>query len=709
MLKENKNGDLFECFMPRHLTSILVLLSGGTSETMVYDEFWAVNPKLGSWSLISHDTSGDPGPRFGHGTVVYADSMFLFGGTDTYDVFNDTWVFNMTTAQWTQLQPAEAPDPREAFVMLPMPGNRLFLFGGYNGTVGQQYDDAWQFDIANTVWSRIDGSLDNPDGRSFFGGALVNHTQIVIWGGENIETTYDPNHVWALDTTTMQWRTLNHSRDSYHPPPTSGFSMNAFGCKKVIVSGGTYFVQNGTIIPSENIFTGGFVDYDTWEWQQMSTSAFELRQYAVMMTVGQSDDACVINRGSTTDGTISSKMPSPSTVMVAFGANVQGSQLTEAIVQAIMPACDAGYYAEDFVNSCHPCPLGSYATAPGSKNCTRCAVGVRTASIVSTLASDCNTCLESFCGHGTCSVAAESGQATCSCSVFFSASSRCSELSVFSIAIISAVGSIVVLVIMTVALRYVLKTRLSNTDLQKKLQQQQDEFEKAWEINEHDVTLTKLLGEGGYGQVWFGLWGDRPVAVKKLITNQLAGDANLIDFGGDNSTSSRESTAVRASSSFEQEIKLIRKIKHVNIVLCYGAGVCVDGARFLVLELCSRGSLRDVLTRHDEDWPRFRQIEVALHAARGIQYLHSMKPPSIHRDIKSPNILISDGWVAKIADFGSAQLVEADGNVSRRADEHGIGSLLWNAPELYFGKHHSTASDVYRFVHDDVFHPHQRK
>ena len=54
-----------------------------------------------------------------------------------------------------------------------------------------------------------------------------------------------------------------------------------------------------------------------------------------------------------------------------------------------------------------------------------------------------------------------------------------------------------------------------------------------------------------------------------------------------------------------------------------------------------------------------RALVVLQHAARAMAYLHSFEPPILHRDLKTHNLLVGDGWVVKIADFGLSRAVSA--------------------------------------------------
>lgn len=81
-------------------------------------------------------------------------------------------------------------------------------------------------------------------------------------------------------------------------------------------------------------------------------------------------------------------------------------------------------------------------------------------------------------------------------------------------------------------------------------------------------------------------------------------------------------------------------------------------------------------------------------AAQGMNYLHSMEPPIIHRDLKSANLLCDDHFTVKVTDFGLARF-----NPTRDATRRTFcGTLPWVAPEVFGKGGYSLAADVYSYA-----------
>lgn len=73
-----------------------------------------------------------------------------------------------------------------------------------------------------------------------------------------------------------------------------------------------------------------------------------------------------------------------------------------------------------------------------------------------------------------------------------------------------------------------------------------------------------------------------------------------------------------------------------------------------------RGSLYDLLHKKSDEIDPRRRLRMALDVARGMNQLHSLSPPIVHRDLKSPNLLIAADWTVKVADFGMSRSLKGD-------------------------------------------------
>jgi len=142
------------------------------------------------------------------------------------------------------------------------------------------------------------------------------------------------------------------------------------------------------------------------------------------------------------------------------------------------------------------------------------------------------------------------------------------------------------------------------------------------------------------------------------------------------------------------------KMSHRNIVSLIG--VC-NKPLSMILEYCNGGNLfnwlRDESRNKEINQEDFLEREkFALDIAKGMQYLHSTTPPIIHRDLKSPNILLSADpnskyLVAKIADFGLSRGLIWSNHYEGKV----VDNPVWLAPEILKRERYNEKVDVYAF------------
>ena len=90
---------------------------------------------------------------------------------------------------------------------------------------------------------------------------------------------------------------------------------------------------------------------------------------------------------------------------------------------------------------------------------------------------------------------------------------------------------------------------------------------------------------------------------------------------------------------------------------------------------------------------RWCRLNMCLDAAKGMMYLHSSEPPIIHRDLKSPNLLVDKHWRVKVCDFNLSRVMEETVVLSSMA----ASNPRWLAPEILSGRGYTYSSDVYSF------------
>ncbi|KAJ1395280.1 Serine-threonine/tyrosine-protein kinase, catalytic domain [Sesbania bispinosa] len=193
------------------------------------------------------------------------------------------------------------------------------------------------------------------------------------------------------------------------------------------------------------------------------------------------------------------------------------------------------------------------------------------------------------------------------------------------------------------------------------------DYEILWE----DLTIGEQIGQGSCGTVYHALWYGSDVAVKVFSKQEYSEDVIL---------------------SFKQEVSVMKRLRHPNILLFMGA-VTSPQRLCIVTEFLPRGSLCRLLHRNTPKLDWRRRVHMALDIARGINYLHHCNPPIIHRDLKSSNLLVDKNWTVKVGDFGLSRLKHE----TYLTTKTGRGTPQWMAPEVLRNEPSDEKSDVYSF------------
>ena len=363
------------------------------------------------------------------------------------------------------------------------------------------------------------------------------------------------------------------------------------------------------------------------------------------------------------------------------------------------PMCPPGTRRTDLqVHMCTPCSVGHYSELPHS-NCSRCPKSLTTLQLGSTSRVNCSQCLSDYCGHGSCTVTLQGPAVSCDCQLGFTKDNEglCTVPTSY-IAASGTVAGVALLILVAVLAAKFRKARKRHSVMLRNKDHELMELTNSWNIDSREIRLRRRIDRdspGGYGEVYQADYREMTVAVKKLqgIHQHLQ----------------------RIELEFEREIEVMRTIRHPNIVLFLGGGrYHDDSCPFLVVEYMPRGSLATILKNEQIDLEDSLKMRFAVDAAKGMRFLHNLRPPRVHRDLKSANLLVSRRWVVKVADFGTARLVRDEGiDFSAVRGEgpldatapllhadyqlsSGVGTPKWCAPEIMCGSGYGTPADVYR-------------
>ncbi|XP_030633703.1 mitogen-activated protein kinase kinase kinase 12-like [Chanos chanos] len=182
--------------------------------------------------------------------------------------------------------------------------------------------------------------------------------------------------------------------------------------------------------------------------------------------------------------------------------------------------------------------------------------------------------------------------------------------------------------------------------------------EEEWEVPFEEISDLQWVGSGAQGAVFLGKFHGEEVAVKKVRNIK------------------------------ETDIKHLRKLKHPNIITF--KGICTQAPCYcIIMEYCAQGQLYEVLRAGRKITPSLL-MDWSMGIAGGMNYLHLHK--IIHRDLKSPNMLITYDDLVKISDFGTSKELNDKSTKMSFA-----GTVAWMAPEVIRNEPVSEKVDIWSF------------
>ena len=182
--------------------------------------------------------------------------------------------------------------------------------------------------------------------------------------------------------------------------------------------------------------------------------------------------------------------------------------------------------------------------------------------------------------------------------------------------------------------------------------------------------ILEVIGEGGMGVVYKAQDTrlDRPVALK-FLPPDLTRNAE-------------------ARERFVQEAKAASALQHHNICTIHDIDESPDGHLFIVMDCYEGKTLSKMIERGP--LPIGQALDIAIQIAEGLQKAHEQG--IVHRDIKTGNVIVTNGGIAKILDFGLAKLsrqtvLTKTGSI--------VGTAAYMSPEQAQGKDVDHRTDIW--------------
>jgi WD40 repeat protein len=189
--------------------------------------------------------------------------------------------------------------------------------------------------------------------------------------------------------------------------------------------------------------------------------------------------------------------------------------------------------------------------------------------------------------------------------------------------------------------------------------------------------IISLAGRGGYGAVYKARdtsFGNRLVAIKEMSQNTL---------------NPQERAA--AADAFYHEALLLASLTHPNLPRIYEQ-FTENGRSYLVMDFIEGETLDDLIQKlPGRCMPVERVLDLALALCSVLEYLHSLHPPIIFRDLKPANIMLTPAGHLFLIDFGIARHFKP----GQKKDTAALGSSGYAPPEQYGKSQTTTRADIY--------------
>ena len=205
--------------------------------------------------------------------------------------------------------------------------------------------------------------------------------------------------------------------------------------------------------------------------------------------------------------------------------------------------------------------------------------------------------------------------------------------------------------------------------------------EKSAYIPKEDLCGTILQGKYKFERV-ISMTGVSTVYMGRRLSDSVTIAIKHID-------KTKDSYKVVANA-LSSETEMMKKLRHPSIPQIYDSYED-DTSLDVIMEFLEGNTLDNVLKIHGGSIPHQKVVEYGIKIAEIMQYLHSMQPAIIYRDMKPSNVLLSNDGRIRLFDFGIARFYDKN----KTKDTNLIGTRGYAAPEQFGGRQSDARTDIY--------------
>jgi serine/threonine-protein kinase len=209
---------------------------------------------------------------------------------------------------------------------------------------------------------------------------------------------------------------------------------------------------------------------------------------------------------------------------------------------------------------------------------------------------------------------------------------------------------------------------------------------KASEVLRNRYRINRIIGQGGMGSIY--LADDLRLQGRQCALKEVEHDRSL-----------PPEMLKQAREQFQREATVLARLDHPNLPKVSDF-FSAAGREYLVMDFVPGKDLRTLMNEARQKGVFLNEREVLTWAdqlADALTYLHSQKPPILHRDVKPSNLKLTPSGLLKLVDFGLVKVL-APGEVTITVMQ-GQGTALYTPLEQYGGDsgHTDLRSDIYAF------------